>query len=56
MPAHQLEKLLSKAAGEKVVDYRIDGRTEVKQHSGEDMHIFEDVVHVVSPISDETPQ
>lgn len=55
-PTHQLEKSLSKAAGEKVVDDRIDGRAEVKQHSGEDMHVLKDVVHVVGPISDETPQ
>lgn len=56
MSTHQLEKLLSKVAGEKVVDDRIDGGAEVKQHSGEDMHVLKDVVHVVGPISNETPQ
>lgn len=56
VPTHQLKKSFPKAAGKKVVDYRIDGRAEVKQHAGKDMHVLEDVVQVVGPISDETPQ
>lgn len=54
--AHQRFEALSETTGEKVVDDRVDGGAEVKEHAWDYVHVFEYVMHVVRPTRDEAPQ
>lgn len=54
--AHQRLKPFSETTGEQVVDDGVNSRAEVEEHSRDYVHIFEYVMHVVRPTSDEAPQ
>ena len=52
---HDLFEHFSKTCGHEVVQDRVNGRTEVEKHSGDDVYVLKDVQVVVSPVIDETP-
>lgn len=54
--AHQRFEALPETTGEKVVDDRVDGRAEVKEHAWDYVHVFEYVIHVVRPTCDVAPK
>ena len=53
--AHDLPEHLAETRRHEVVEDGVDGRAEVKEHAGDEVHVLEGLQVVLAPVADEAP-